>query len=93
MTAQLDEPGSPADEAMGDGEAPAAPVEDMTLAVEDICRAELAAYDAGDYTKAAAFFVRTPKCDREAASDWPTPSTRMTPGPVGAHEGSAARRL
>ena len=49
------------------GDAPAVSAKDMTLTVEEICQAGAAAYDVGDYAKAAAYYELALKCYREAA--------------------------
>ena len=50
-----------------DGDAPAVSAKDTTLTVEEICQAGAAAYDVGDYAKAAAYYELALKCYREAA--------------------------
>ena len=49
------------------GDAPAVSAKDMTLTVEEICQAGAAAYDVGDYAKAAVYYELALKCYREAA--------------------------
>ena len=49
------------------GDAPAVSAKDTTLTVEEICQAGAAAYDVGDYAKAAAYYELALKCYREAA--------------------------